>query len=209
MAEAVVERQETATEPELLTVAEWMRLYNEHSIEVVNGETIITSPPNIAHVYVASDLGFLLEQHARRHQLGHTFIEAPYLLDASDRDDWVRGSRVPDVSFIAQARLDAYLNQHGKSGPFRLAPDLAVEIVSPNDPYSDVMQKVDEYLRYGVRLVWVIDPQTRTIRAFTPDDPAGQLFRDGDTLAGAEVLPGWSAAVTEVLGENGGDSTKL
>ena len=85
MAEAVVER--TTTETKLLTIDEWMRRYNEQPIEVVEGKIIAMSPPNTAHVYIANDLHFSLEQYARAHQLGRSLVEAPYVLDAGDRTD--------------------------------------------------------------------------------------------------------------------------
>ena len=204
MVEATGQRAATIAGP--LSVDEWVALYSARPVEIANGEIVGVSPPTMEHVLLAHDLYHLLDQHVRMHRLGRVWIEAPYLLEEDDRADWVRGSRVPDVSYVAQERLDAHLKQHGKSGPMRLRPDLAVEIVSPHDSYSALTQKVADYLRYGVRLVWIIDPQTRTIRVHTPDDPDGHTLREGDTLSGAPVLEGWSLLVAEVLGAQGGES---
>jgi len=155
------------------------------------------SPPPIRPIRIARDLCDSLGDFASAGDLGQVWPDGtPYVLDASPRRDWVRGARMPDVSFIARDRLAAHAAQHAEDGPFRLAPDLAVEIVFPGDSYTDINRKVSDYLRYGARLVWVIDPDERTIRIYTPD---GRTLRDGDTLSGDPVLPGWSMPVRAVL----------
>ena len=191
-------KQETTTG---LPLAEWMERYTRQPIEVVNGEIVTMSPPTRQHVRIARDLYDLIRDYLKQHPLGEVWPDnTPYVLDGNERKDWVRDSRVPDVSFISRERIKAHEEKYGaEEGPWRLAPDLAVEVVSTNDRYSDVMQKVADYLRYGTRLVWVIDPQNRTVRVHTPDDPDGHTLHEADTLPGDPVLPGWQIAVRVVL----------
>jgi Uma2 family endonuclease len=177
-----------------------MAAYIRQPIEVVDGEIVVMSPPQRQHIRIAHDLFRSLDRFLEENQLGRAWLEAPYLLEADDRGDWVRGARTPDLSFIARERVEAHDAQYGDvEGPYRLAPDLAVEIVSPGDSYSTVMQKVADYLRYGVRLVWVIDPQTRAVRIHTQEDPDGRTLSDTDTLSGEPVLAGWSMSIKLLL----------
>lgn len=195
-----VTRNDITTQAPLPTVEDYMAAYGEFGAEVVNGEIIPMHPPKRQHVQIAHTLLFSLYDFVEAHQLGEVWTEAPYLLDADDRTDWVRRARVPDVSFVTRARVEAHEKQYADDeGPWRLAPDLAVEIVSPKDSYTDVNYKVAEYLRYGVQLVWVIDPKARTIRVHTPDDPDGHTLGEDGTLTGDPVLPGWSLTVAAIL----------
>jgi Uma2 family endonuclease len=108
--------------------------------------------------------------------------------------------RKPDVMFIRRDRLpedwthEAYL---------RVAPDLVVEVISPNELASHLETKISQYLSAGVRLVWVIDPVQRTVRIHRADGSIGWL-RDSNMLSGENVLPGFSCAVRELFPTTGG-----
>lgn len=104
-------------------------------------------------------------------------------------------TRKPDVSFIARNRLP--WNQF-PAGHCNLVPDLAVEVISPNDLYSEVEEKVCEYLRAGVRLVWVVDPRTESVRIHRADGTVSDL-RVHDELSGEDVLPGFRCRVNELF----------
>ena len=174
--------------------------YSQQPIEMVNGEIVVLHPTGRPDQRIAQDIYRSLHDYAEDHKLGEAWIETPYLLDADDRADWVHGSRVPDVSFVSQAQIDEHDKKYDKSGPWRLPPELAVEVVSPTDRYTDVTDKVVDYLRFGVKSIWVINPSDRTIRIFTPDQPDGHTLHDGDTLSADPALPGWSMAVTDMFG---------
>ena len=104
--------------------------------------------------------------------------------------------RKPDASFIAADRLPG--NRIPK-GHIRIVPDLAVEVISPNDSYYVVDAKVHEYLEAGVRLIWVINPDLRSIKVFEASVGFTQELTDGDELAGGEVLPGFSCPVASLF----------
>ena len=110
-------------------------------------------------------------------------------------DDYDR-DRKQDASFICRGRLP---NEELPQGHVKLAPDLAVEVVSPNDLYYEVQAKVAEYLAAGVRMVWVIDPDNRTVmaRALGADQP--MELRDRDELTGGDVLPEFRCRVTDLF----------
>ena len=103
--------------------------------------------------------------------------------------------RSPDVSFVSVARLP--------EGPLpagfaEFLPDLAVEVVSPDDRTREVLDKVGEYLSAGVRLVWVIDPQQATAVVFRSLTDIRRVEQDG-VLEGEDVLPGFTCALADLL----------
>ncbi|MFO0822603.1 MAG: Uma2 family endonuclease [Gemmataceae bacterium] len=102
--------------------------------------------------------------------------------------------RKPDVSFIATARLA------GKTprGDIAIAPDLAVEVVSPNDLYEDVALKVVDYKLAKVRLTWVVCPATKTVLIRRLDGTCAELDEVG-TLSGEDVIPGFVCPVAELF----------
>jgi Uma2 family endonuclease len=103
--------------------------------------------------------------------------------------------RKPDVSFIRAERLSAADRPQGHCP---IAPDLVVEVISPRDRYSRIEAKVDEYLQAGTRLVWVVDPPTRTARVHRADGSVTDVREDGD-LDGEDVLPGFRCCVAEIF----------
>jgi len=180
-------------------VAEFFDRYSDVPAEVVNGEVVIMSPNQRDSMTVAEDLFIDLRGFVKEHNLGVVSMETAFVLDADPRTDWVRGARQPDVAFVARERAAAHDAEHGRKGPWRLAPDLAAEVVSPTDKYSDIMEKVADYLRYGVQLVWLISPEARSVRIFTPDDPDGHTLHASDTLSADPVIPGWSMPVARLF----------
>jgi Uma2 family endonuclease len=115
--------------------------------------------------------------------------------------------RKPDVSFVRKDRLPDALSSDG--GYVYIPPDLAVEVVSPNDSANAVEKKIVEYLSVGVSLVWVIFPESRTAYMHRGDGSVVRL-REEDELTGDDVLPGFRCRLADVLpkrpsGENGRD----
>ena len=107
--------------------------------------------------------------------------------------------RQPDCAFISNKRVSRLPRE------FKLAPDLAVEVVSPNE---DVLKKVDEYLEAGSQLVWVIYPQERTVHIFRQLEPRWQQLSADDTLDGEGVLPGFRLPVSDLFPPDAADSTR-
>ena len=175
-----------------LTLTEFLSLSSDQSVEVVNGEVVMMSPNQRQSVRVARNLYDSLRDHVRGKDLGELSTEVAYILDGNRSSNWVKGSRQPDVSFVAQERIAAHDAEYGTDGPWWLAPDLVVEVVSPTDSYTDVNRKIRDYLRYGVRLLWIIDPQARIVWVITPDAPNGHTLTDTENLSGDPVLPGSS-----------------
>lgn len=103
--------------------------------------------------------------------------------------------RKPDVSFVRRGRLPG---ERLPLGNARITPDLAVEVVSPNDTYYEVERKVQEYLRAGVPLVWVVNPSTRMARVHRPGGSLTDLEAHQE-LDGENVVPGFRCRVADIL----------
>jgi Uma2 family endonuclease len=103
--------------------------------------------------------------------------------------------RVPDASFVRSDRLPA---GGLRPGLFKLAPDLAIEVLSPSERASDIEEKLHDYLNAGTALVWIADPVRCTIMIVSVDAPVRWLS-DGDTLDGEAVIPRFSCPVADVF----------
>jgi Uma2 family endonuclease len=106
-----------------------------------------------------------------------------------------RTARKPDCSFVRAGRLPG---DTPPDGEIRIAPDLAVEVVSPNDTYYDVAAKLKEYRAVGVRLVWVIDPNSREALVHRPGQPIRRVEETED-LDGEDVVPGFRCRLASCL----------
>src|SRR5690606_16014786 len=136
---------------------EFIRQYDEAPFELVNDERIPLMPPVAVHIWVLKMIYTLLLKYEQASGVGFAFSEAPFVL--TDSSNWVKGLRVPDALFYLAERWTSYINDvpNWLSKPFVIIPDLCVEIVSENDVYLDVEDKVNGCLRDGVRLVWVFN----------------------------------------------------
>lgn len=153
------------------------------------------SPAGWKHGGLTSFLHWRVTDHVQKNDLGMTTAtETGYILYKSPDLDIKDTVRAPDVGFIAKARLPDELPDTGFV-PF--APDLAVEVISPNDDPDDVHQKVTEYLKYGTRLVWLFYPKSQTAGVYTPTT-FRSVGRDG-VLDGGDVLPGFTLALRDVF----------
>lgn len=180
-----------APRPAPLTVEDlpWLEPEEGRS-ELVAGVLVREPPPGESHGGIAVDVAAPLHAFVSDHGLGRVFVETGYVL-ASDPDT-VRG---PDVSFVSTRRLATGTRR----GPYLVeAPDLAVEIVSPDDSRRKVAEKAAEYLAAGARAVWVVDPRHRTVTVHRPGHPSVTLGLD-ETLNGDPYLPGLRLPVADLF----------
>ena len=121
-------------------------------------------------------------------------------LVASDSGVWLERDpdtvREPDIAFFSAEKMP--LNAR-ITGYAEVAPDLVVEVASPSDSRREVHDKAHMWLNHGVRLVWVVHPETRTIDVYQPDGEIATLGEQ-DSLDGLDVLPGFTCDVSTVFG---------
>lgn len=104
--------------------------------------------------------------------------------------------RYPDGAFVRRGRFPD--DRPPRRGHAALAPDLAVEVVSPNDEAEEVEARVSDFLRAGVALVWVVYPIARSAHVFRPDGSAARLTEGGE-LSGEDVLPGFTCPIRDLF----------
>ncbi len=182
----------TATHKALMTADElWQLPGDGYRYELVAGELIQMSPSGFLHGTVATNFVRLLSEHAIKHDLGVVCTaEAGFKL--RQNPDTVRA---PDVAFVTKARILA----EGRPEKFWPgAPDLAVEVVSPGDRFDEVLEKVQEYLAAGARLVWVALPRSKTVMACRSTGEV-KILREDDELRDEDVLPGFVCRVKEIF----------
>jgi Uma2 family endonuclease len=142
------------------------------------------------HGRITTRLTWRLAQYVEARDLGAVYAAETGFKIASDPDT----VRAPDAAFVSKARLGAAAS---KRGYWPGAPDLAVEVVSPDDTYVDVQDKVDDWLAAGSRTVIVVNPHKRTVavhRAATVT-----VLTENDVLEGGELVPGWKVPVRELF----------
>jgi Uma2 family endonuclease len=174
-----------ATEADLLNAPEDGRKY-----ELVDGELVV-SPAGSRHGAVCIKLSTRLATFIEPRRLGHLF-------DSSTGFRMPNGNvRLPDVAFVARGRFEGDKVPEGFSP---VPPDLAVEVLSPDDRPRHVLDKVGEYLDAGVPLVWVLDPKTRTATIHRSLSSVRTVAESGD-LDGEDVLPGFRCSLADILAE--------
>lgn len=183
----VIDPERLYTINELLEISQ----RDENRYELIRGRIIVMPPAGAPHGDLAMNLGARMRVFAEDHELGKVFAaETGFVLEMNP--DMVRA---PDVAFVRTERL----NVDGLPfGFFPGQPDIAVEIVSPNDRASEVQDKIQEWLSHGTLLVWVVEPKTKTLSIYRPDGSA-QVLQSGDTLSGEDVMPGFEFQVERLF----------
>jgi Uma2 family endonuclease len=104
--------------------------------------------------------------------------------------------------FVVRDKLEQFRSTipDADDKPYVLVPDIAVEIVSPNDAYSEIAVKVRRYLKDGVQLVWVVDPQVREVAVHEAGKQSPTILGDEDTLHADSILSGFSLPVRTIFG---------
>jgi Uma2 family endonuclease len=183
-----------------MSLEQFIALYGERGpFELIEGEIEPVTPHITRSARIAVRLLRALADHVDAHELGEVFMEAPFVLTADS--NWVTGSRVPDVMFVAAERLAelAANDPAWEDKPLVLVPDLVAEIVSPTDRLAEVEKKIARYLADGVRVVWLIEPEGQTVTIHTPGSQQITRLRAGDTLSGGDVVAGFEMPVARLF----------
>ena len=175
----------TYTDEELMQLPRDGRKY-----ELVDGE-IQVSPAGARHGRIAVKLASRLDAFVTEHRLGHVFESSTgFRLPSGNL-------RCPDVSFVATGRFP---KEQLPEGFVEFAPDLVVEVLSPDDRPRQVMDKVGEYLEAGTRLVWVIAPRPGRATVYRSLTDVSDLRLPDGVLDGEDVVPGFRCPLSAILG---------
>jgi Uma2 family endonuclease len=179
-----------AQAPPLMTAEELLRLNLPNKrTELVRGVLVVREPAGYQHGEVAMRLAVAIFNYVETHGLGCVFAaETGFTLTRNP--DTVRA---PDVAFISTSRLPHPIPR----GFAELAPDLAVEVLSPDDRPGEVLAKVGDWLNAGARMVWVVDP-VRVIARVYRSDGSESILGATDALRGEDVLPGFEYRLSAI-----------
>jgi Uma2 family endonuclease len=159
--------------------------------ELVRGEVREMAPAGDEHGEIAMTIGSELRQHVKTNRLGRVYAaETGFII--SRNPDTVRA---PDAAFVRQEVIAATGRLRGfRSG----APDLAIEVISPGDSYTEVQEKVMEWLDAGCRMVVTIDPRRRILTVYRSRHDI-EILTEEDTLSGGDVVEGWQLPLSELF----------
>ena len=177
--------------PPRYTIEEFLALPDHKSYELVDGELVEVYVSNLSS-WVGVKTSTMLANFSTGRRVGEVFGADSFYQCFPNRQD---RARKPDVSFIRQERLP---ENWMADGYFTIAPDLAVEVLSPNDLVYKVQRKIREYLDAGVKLIWEINPEQRMILVHRANGTVTKL-NESDTLSGEDVIPGFSCLVADLF----------
>ena len=169
----------------------WKIVADGSRYELSKGELLPMTPVGMRHGAVVSNLDRLLATYAKDNNLGLVGPEIGFRL-ARNPDTL----RAPDVAFISKERLEKAGGIPEKFADF--PPDLAVEVLSPEDTVSEIQKNVEEYLAGSVPMVWIVDPANQRVTVYRSLQDIKILSADQE-LDGGDVLPGFRIKVTEIF----------
>ncbi len=159
--------------------------------ELIRGELIKMSPAGKNHGAIAAKIGWRLAQFVEDHNLGESYAaETGFIIETNP--DTVRA---PDASFVSAERAKAVGDI---TGFFPGPPDLAIEVISPGDTYTEVETKALDWLRAGTQMVLVIDPKKKTVTVYRDLDDIA-ILTESQSIDGADIIPGWSIPIRDLF----------
>lgn len=184
--------QNLPTTHRLVTGEELYHMTGIGPSELVKGEIVERMPTGHRHGDVEFTIGFFLKSYLREHKLGKVFGGETGVY-AGRAPDTVRGVDVAYMSHERFARVQSksYLD---------VAPELIVEIMSPQDAWSEVQEKLAEYFAIDVKVVWVVDPKLQQIHSYRAVDEV-QIYKLSDTLTCEDLLPGFAMRSAEIFAD--------
>jgi Uma2 family endonuclease len=177
----------SATEQDVLAI----HASEKRLCELVDG-ALVEKVMGLRESFLAVHLSYILQSFLLPRNLGILAGEAGLLKLSSGL------VRIPDISFIAWDRIPG--GKVPKEPIPRLAPSLAVEVLSEGNTKGEMERKRHEYFQAGVSLVWIVDPEARTVTVYTSFDDA-TILTETDTLDGGNVLPGFTLALRELFAQ--------
>ena len=178
---------QTALQPEIAP-RPFALIDPEKQLEWVNGHAEVKEMAGARHGRIGARLLSRMNILVEEHNLGA--IYGPDVTFTIGKRE-----RIPDISFVTAARIPL---EGDPIGPWKIAPDLAVEIVSPNDLIEEVETKISEYFAAGVQQVWLVSPQLQTVSIYEALNKV-TILQAGDELTSPALLPGFRCPVATLF----------
>lgn len=158
--------------------------------ELVRGTVITMAPPKARHGIICQNIARMLGQFVHSRRLGWVASNDTGVIIERDPDT-LRGA---DVAYWSISREPVL-----PEGYFESVPDLVVEALSPDDRKKAVREKIQDYVSSGVKLVWLVDPEVRTVTVYAGSMRGAELD-ESETITGGDALPGFSCKVADFFG---------
>ncbi len=163
-------------------------MYNSSRYEIVYGEIRERAVPSPMHGRIQAEIAAELRNFVKANKLGIVYTETHFEFAENL-------TRIPDVAFLSFERFPESGEDKGK---WHLAPDLAIEVISPTDDYEAVQEKIIDYFTFGVRQVWIISPETKTLTVYHTRKKTTILSAD-EELVCEEVVPNFRLQLSEIF----------
>jgi Uma2 family endonuclease len=174
-----------------MTADELLRTsFPDQRTELIRGVLVVREPAGGRHGRVTAEVARIIGTYVHEHDLGVVYGAETGFTLAREPDT----VRAPDVAFVHRDRVPV----PEPVGFLPIAPDLAVEVLSPGDRPAETLAKVADWLDAGTRLIWVVDPERRQARIYRADS-SESIMSDGDQLGGESVLPGLALDLRSIL----------
>lgn len=181
------------TERDLIRFATQNR---DQRFEIVNGDIVNMAPIGIRHNIVAGNIYRALFAFVTPLRLGYVFTDnLIYVLEHNPKTG-IRLTRVPDGSFVRKERLP---EKYDLSLPFPGAPDLAIEVLSPDDTAAEVLKRIRDYFAHGTEQVWVVYPEQREVHQCKRGESGSRIYAGTDEIEAETVLPGFRLSLSEIF----------
>lgn len=176
----------------IITEADLLRLGAQDLwYEVTNGELVAMHPVGVRHADITANVYDTLKPFARDQKLGTVRMDGLIFVLHEDREQGIRTTRIPDVSFVRKGRLPKGFD---RSRPFPGAPNLAVEVVSPDEGADELLAKIRDYFAYGTQEVWVLYPVEKDLHQYIRGEKSSHIFTQDDTFSSV-LFPGLAIQV--------------
>jgi Uma2 family endonuclease len=155
--------------------------------EIVDGQPEEKEMPGARHGGICTRLAIKLGMYLTANQLGELYAETSFQIGANER--------IPDLAFVSAARIPPEGEPDTK---WPMPPDLAVEVISPNDLYEKVYAKMMEYLAAGVKQVWLVSPEHHTVTLYRSATNI-TAFPEDHELVSEDLFPGLRCPLREIF----------
>lgn len=171
---------------------DYVEQIDDRIVELVEGVIVDMSRPGWEHGEILSFIHARIAIHVFENDLGRVAVgDTGFVLERrADGKDTVRGL---DLAFVSKERASERLS----TGWTTIAPDLAVEVISPSNKASDIHKKIQQLLAAGTALVWIVYPESRIVSVHTID--GARTLREADYLSGGDILPGFEISVADIF----------
>lgn len=178
-----------------ITEADLLRLGAQDILfEIIDGEIIEMQPVGVQHSDIAGNTYDILKPFARANKLGEVRMDSLIFVLHVDKEGSIRKTRIPDVSFVRRGRLS---KDFDRSRPFPGAPDLAVEVVSPDESADELQAKIRDYFAYGTDEVWVLYSD-KELHQYIRGEKSSHIFTVEDIFTSA-LFPGLNIKVADLF----------